>query len=130
MTIKLLGTVLLATALASCASSSPSPSQQTPTSNDRPANWRSLPAADLFLRAYPQRAWDEGVGSKVMLDCTIGTDGHLHDCTVVSESPAGWGFGEATLKLTPYFLFTPAQKDGLPVVTLHSKFPIAWNASR
>lgn len=37
----------------------------------------------------------EGV---VTLDCRVSNDGRLRDCIVISETPAGQGFGQAALE--------------------------------
>jgi TonB family protein len=38
--------------------------------------------------------------------------GRLTGCVVKSESPPGWGFGEAALELAPRFRMKPQTRDG------------------
>lgn len=65
--------------------------------------WETLPTAAQVTAAYPTRAQFEGVEGRAVIGCTIGANGHLEGCTVVSEDPAGYGFGEATLAVAPRF---------------------------
>ena len=46
---------------------------------------------------YPQRALYAEQEGSVVLSCTVVDDRSLGLCRVVSENPAGWGFGEAAL---------------------------------
>jgi protein TonB len=51
----------------------------------------------------------------------------FQDCVVVSETPAGYAFGAATLRLAKYFRLHPATKDGKPIegkITV----PLHWRA--
>ncbi len=53
---------------------------------------------------------------EVRLECTVQDDGRLQDCNVLSERPAGQGFGEAALsaagqaRLEPDALRAPGAK--------------------
>gem|GEM_PF-2454105 len=40
-----------------------------------------------------------GVAGRAMLSCTADPQGRLSDCVVVSESPKGWNFGTAAVKM-------------------------------
>ena len=50
--------------------------------------------------AYPKAAFAEKISGDVELNCTADTSGHLVDCKVTKEEPAGRGFGEAALALS------------------------------
>ena len=52
-------------------------------------------------RGYPEAAWRQGLGGTVLLRCTAENGRRIRDCSVVSERPAGLGFGAAALKLQP-----------------------------
>lgn len=47
--------------------------------------------------AYPSSAFQQGVSGRVVLRCRVGSGGRLTNCSVVSETPSGWGFGSFAL---------------------------------
>jgi hypothetical protein len=66
----------------------------------------------------PERGCRMGVRNAVaVIDCTTGLDGTLSACTVVGESPSGFGFGEAAMKMAQRraLMTTPVMDDGKPV---------------
>lgn len=75
-------------------------------------HWRRRPG-DL-ARYYPNRAAARGVEGEVLLDCLVGTSGRL-SCSVLEETPAHWGFGEAALRISRDHEMAPALRDGAPV---------------
>lgn len=75
-------------------------------------HWVRRPS-DL-ARYYPRRAATMNVEGMAMLDCVVRTSGAL-DCAVVSETPEGWGFGAAALRIAGEHRMTPASRDGEPV---------------
>lgn len=54
------------------------------------------------------------VEGMAVIDCIATVAGKLRDCTVKSENPADFGFGEAALKMAPLFKVRPAVVDGKP----------------
>jgi protein TonB len=72
-------------------------------------------SADPALRYYPEEARRKAVQGIATVDCTVTPEGKLTNCTVLSEDPVGWGFGDAALRLTPLFKMHPALKDGVAV---------------
>lgn len=75
--------------------------------------WLSRPGAREFERFYPPRALDRGREGRVTLDCRVGVSGAL-SCAVARETPEGWGFGAAALKIAPSFRIAPRMEDGRP----------------
>lgn len=65
-------------------------------------------------RYYPRRALLRGVEGAVALDCIVSITGHL-GCSVISEAPRGWGFGDAALRIAADHRMSPAVRDGAPV---------------
>jgi protein TonB len=63
---------------------------------------------------YPRRALDRGITGEVQLTCVVTTAGAL-DCAVASETPAGWGFGDAAIRIARDHRMVPATRDGIPV---------------
>ncbi len=77
-----------------------------PQDNTGP-NWMRRPTTDERARAYPRAAARAKVDGQTRLNCLIGDDGRLSDCTVIEEAPPGMGFGEAALSLAPDFTVDP-----------------------
>lgn len=78
-------------------------------------NWVSIPNGDQMARAYPDRAQAAGISGSATLRCLVRVDGGLNDCSVVSETPSGRGFGSAATRLSRYFRMSPRTIDGQPV---------------
>jgi TonB family protein len=62
----------------------------------------------MLADAYPPKAAEEGVEGKAAISCRVTEEGRLSRCELVSEEPAGHGFGEAAVSLAPRFLMTPS----------------------
>lgn len=65
-------------------------------------------------RYYPRRALEMGRQGEVVLDCLVNTAGALA-CAVESETPTGWGFGEAALNIAGDHRMAPATQEGRAV---------------
>ncbi len=65
-------------------------------------------------RFYPARAIERGVEGEVRLDCIVAVRGLLN-CSVAYETPTGWGFGAAALRIAGEYRMSPALRDGVPV---------------
>lgn len=76
--------------------------------------WASLPAQVDVARLYPPAARKARVGGRASMNCLVGAGGRLEQCTLVSETPAGQGFGEAALALAPRFALKSWTSEGLP----------------
>jgi protein TonB len=77
-------------------------------------DWLHKPNGDDFVSYYPARAMELGKEGKVTLNCTVSATGTLTDCSV-DESPAGYGFGDATLRISKLFKMKPQTADGSAV---------------
>jgi TonB family protein len=113
---------LLVLLAASAAVATDTTEPQTKT----PASWRTKPSASQLLGAWPAEALAKHIEGKVQLNCAVTTAGQADDCKVVSETPAGLGFGSAALLLTPTFLFNPARDATGPIVS-RVNIPINFN---
>lgn len=67
-----------------------------------------------LARYYPARALARGETGSVLLNCRVDVGGALH-CSVVSETPEGWGFGDAALRIAQDYRMVPAMRDGVAV---------------
>lgn len=78
-------------------------------------SWKKHPTGDQLNSAFPKRAWKENVEGRAQIRCIVNAEGVMTECKVVSETPEGYGFGEAALKLSRYFVMRPTTIDGVPV---------------
>lgn len=62
-------------------------------------------------RYWPHAARSRKVGGTVVLACLVPRPGPPKRCTVVSETPADIGFGEAALRMSADFLIRPITRD-------------------
>jgi TonB family protein len=79
------------------------------------ASWLKTPNGDDMLEVYPSKAFANGLAGQATLVCQVDASGSLKDCFVIDESPAGYGFGDAALKLSSKFRLKPPFRNGVPV---------------
>lgn len=60
---------------------------------------------------YPSRALTRDIPGQVVLDCLVDVAGALN-CSVVSETPSNWGFGQAALRISRDYRMVPATRNG------------------
>lgn len=89
-------------------------------------DWARRPTGDEVGRYYPEAAWREGVEGAATLSCRVEVTGSLKACAVVSETPAGAGFGDAALRLAPHFKMRPMTVNGQPVDGGSVRIPLAF----
>jgi protein TonB len=87
--------------------------------------WLRQPNGNDYARFYPDRARDRDQEGSVTIECVVNAGGHL-SCTVVSENPAGWGFGDATLRIAREFQVAAQTADGRPTTGGHFRRTIRW----
>lgn len=77
--------------------------------------WERRPSPRDVDAAYPQRALRMNQTGQAQMRCRVNADGSIRDCVVAAETPPGFGFGQAALRLVPLFKMRPATVDGVPV---------------
>jgi len=83
-------------------------------------------------RVYPERALIAGKAGRGTLRCTVSKTLGLTACKVISEEPAGYGFGRAAIELADRFSLKPVTLDGAPVLpgmTVTLSIPFAMGKS-
>jgi protein TonB len=83
------------------------------------------PDARDFARYYPERAQEREVEGRATIDCIVGADGRL-SCSVTNEDPPGYGFGDASLRVSRHFRVAPATRDGVPTSGGRFRRVIRW----
>ncbi|MBX3510003.1 MAG: energy transducer TonB [Hyphomonadaceae bacterium] len=102
----------------------PPPAPPTPSVITDPT-WIERPTGRDFARFYPPRALERNQEGRVTLDCIVNADGRI-SCTVTSEEPSGWGFGEAAVRISRSFRMAPATRDGVPTSGGRVRVPIRF----
>lgn len=62
---------------------------------------------------YPDRAQRMDKGGSAMLSCTADPQGGLSDCALLSETPEGWDFGAAALRMAKAGVIRKAPAGGV-----------------
>jgi TonB family protein len=90
-------------------------------------NWIREPNARDFARYYPEDALDEGQSGRVVLDCIVASNGRLN-CSIADESPSGYGFGEAAIRISRQARIHPMLPDGSSAAGRHLRLPLSFRA--
>jgi len=86
--------------------------------------WIRKPSGEDVTAVWPAGAAKAGIGGKAVLSCTVTATGTMSDCTVVSETPEGYGFGVSALMLSGSFQMKPQTVDGAPVAGATVRIPL------
>lgn len=89
-------------------------------------DWAQKPTIAEFQKSYPPLAAQLHISGSSRLRCTVMEDGTLSDCNVLIETPEGYGFGEASLKLAESLRFRPMLLDCKPVGGSSVTIPFSW----
>jgi protein TonB len=113
-----------ALALAAALTATGAPAQTVP------ANWLERPTPAAIQAFYPPAALKQRVHGRVVLTCAISVDGWAQACQVISETPPGYGFGDAAIKVVRVARLSPMTIDGVPVGGGVVQIPINFAISK
>src|SRR5688572_992153 len=102
------------------ATASPRP---PPSTADMPG-WSKAPKPEDMTRAYPQEAARVSLAGAATLECTVGAAGELTDCVASDETPAGSGFGAASLSVASKFQMPTKAPSGASTAGRTVRFPL------
>lgn len=71
------------------------------------ADWARRPSLADLARFYPEAATKGAVSGDVTLVCRVDRQGALSSCDIAAETPAGYGFGQAALKIAQSYGMRP-----------------------
>ncbi len=91
-----------------------------------PPQWLRKPSGEDMRRYYPAAAFEGKVEGRAVIECVVTADGTMTDCKVVEETPAGQGFGAASLRVASRFRMRTTTLDGIPVMGAHVRIPLNW----
>jgi protein TonB len=103
----------------------PAPAPPRPSVITNP-DWLRKPSGDDLARFYPDRAQRTETNGQATISCSVTASGTLTNCSIVSETPADYGFGDAALKLSRTFRMRPKTSDGNPVEGGTVRVPIVF----
>lgn len=79
-----------------------------------------------MARYYPDRATRQNIDGRVTISCSVRANGTVTGCSVVSENPPDYGFGDAAIRLSSKFRMKPKTADGSPVEGGRVNIPIVF----
>lgn len=89
------------------------------------------PFAAAAEAPFPEQAAKAGLTEgSALVDCLIGADGGLSNCTVVSESAPGVGLGETAKAIAESAHTNPWNDDGLPTDGARVRLPVQMAAGK
>lgn len=89
-------------------------------------DWLSRPNGEQVAQTYPQLPQIMTIEGRASIGCDVDAGGAIQNCVVLSESPAGLGFGAAALSLSHLFHMRPKTVDGQPVAGGTVRIPIRF----
>lgn len=88
--------------------------------------WTSTPAGEAIAAAYPKGAGRQG--GRAVIECRVTAAGAVTACAILSETPAGQGFGAAAVSLAPQYRIQTTNAEGQSVIGNTVQISVAFQA--
>lgn len=85
--------------------------------------WAAIPSDQVMNQFYPAAARAARIGGRIVLDCGIRDDLAV-SCSVLSESPTGYGFGNAAVRAAAALRANPTLSNGAPAPGAHAQVAV------
>lgn len=79
------------------------------------ADWAREVSWEQIYAVHPARAHAVNVSGEAVLTCLAARTGKLRNCRVTSETPGGWSFGRAALRMVPDLRVAPRRENGVVI---------------
>ena len=89
-------------------------------------DWVRIADPEAISRASPAAASGLAIQGEATVQCMTSPGGVPTDCTVISETPAGLGFGRASLAAVQFYRFPVQQSDGFKVAGNLVRVPVRF----
>ncbi len=115
----------------------PAPGSKDAVAYIKNPKWIRQPNGDDVTKVYPPFAYREHKSDHTVVDCAVGDDGGLQDCTLLEDKRPRQGFDKATVSLTRLYRMSPLAEQpaytGLPECVRklgapHVVIPMNWFA--
>jgi len=93
------------------------------------AEWITRPTQFQINPFWPVRAKEQRISGEVLLACIVPRPGRPDRCWMLSEMPAGHGFGAAAVRMSRIFRIRPVRRNGEPL-DLPVRIPIVFQVRR
>ncbi len=87
--------------------------------------WVTRASAAQFGEAYPQGARRSNLAGRVQLQCVVQSDLRA-SCSILSETPQGYGFGDAALRVARSYRARPTLDDGASAIGARANLNITF----
>lgn len=90
-----------------------------PVLTAQPIQWQKAPGKAELSYYEPDRAQRMAQSGNSAMTCQLVAAGSLTECAISAESPTGFGFGAATLRLARFFKAAPDTQNRSVSVSVH-----------